>query len=867
MPRLSAERQGLRVLDRWLRQEWAAQIQPAYAALARRCRDAWKREHTVPAIERTFTDGIGTVQATLDALIVRSVQLAMRCAELAFARTVQQRYGTATARRVLTAASDSLTNLLLDLLPAWPESIADIPLGKGAPQHVLDTFQHHKDRWGMNYSERIWRNDAQTRAALHQALLTHLATGHSVLRDAKALMTFQVDDPTLPRHLQQLERLARQALRDDPAAKGAFLDEMERVKDRLRERKAGALGTRGFANTLVRQMTRAVEEGIETGVDSAIEAYVAQRGAYRAGVLLRTEGVRAYQLSSWELYKEHEFVQGVKWNLSGNHPAPDECDLKARANVGLGPGVYYKNRIPWPDHVAGICHLSPVLVEPEDLGTAQAVEPEDDAAYAQVIADLQGPLAREANRLGRRADQTGVPQELTRLINRVPQIPRRVIPPQAPPAPLPPPIPPVAAGEQALIREARQNGFALVRDTDQIEDQAVLFWQETGADDQLYTRAMLKVRGAARDTIMEAIRPLSDSPIRWVEREGQFDAAFIQNGRSKLTGQTSFTWQQYYEAEVDGVRLRYWADNDSTSFALRNRLEVRLMGDSAEVSGTILDALRKAGVNIEVPTALDAEELYLRQIAYHRRTGFADFQDAAARYTVQSERVQAMKDALSRSMGVPDVTALPDYNPDGVRQAFGHGWRQLLRPDMIGDEWEQFFRGTRLVHENTNAGSMVDVLDRILNSGGQMISTTDKLRRGIPPGGMSPSADLGSGGANYFFTRLRTSQTRAPGFYWKSTHLKRLDSISYAGDYYGRTSDNYPLTKGLTALENYRYDRQQSSNETIFKNGLSLFDDLDKIVFRSAYERDQAIALFQRHGIQRWPDGRALTTVLKSYAR
>jgi hypothetical protein len=58
----------------------------------------------------------------------------------------------------------------------------------------------------------------------------------------------------------------------------------------------------------------------------------------------------------------------------------------------------------------------------------------------------------------------------------------------------------------------------------------------------------------------------------------------------------------------------------------------------------------------------------------------------------------------------------------------------------------------------------------------------------------SEIADMESGGASYFFTRLRKLPSSGGsgnvGFYFKPHLLRRMDAITYEGDKYGRVTGN-----------------------------------------------------------------------------
>jgi hypothetical protein len=207
---------------------------------------------------------------------------------------------------------------------------------------------------------------------------------------------------------------------------------------------------------------------------------------------------------------------------------------------------------------------------------------------------------------------------------------------------------------------------------------------------------------------------------------------------------------------------------------------------------------------------------------------------------------------------------MPEYDFNGARQAFGHGYRHLRRPDMNGPVWEKFFDETLLHHTNTSSSTLPEVIDMVLNSGGNFIATTDKLRRGVALRGMSPDPDLRTGGASYFFTRIKTvnDARRRPGISWKSRQMKRLDSISYNHDAYGETVGDYVRQKRKTGIDGYMDALGRERNETVFKNSLSIFDDLEVIIAESTRERREILDVIKKHGITKWPDGRNINDVV-----
>jgi hypothetical protein len=362
-----------------------------------------------------------------------------------------------------------------------------------------------------------------------------------------------------------------------------------------------------------------------------------------------------------------------------------------------------------------------------------------------------------------------------------------------------------------------------------------------------------------------------EGAIAWTRKAGRFDAVTVEKGYAQFTGEFNIEWEHYYEATLDdGVVIRYWADASDTSFSLRNRLEIRVPGGEMEAADRALTTLRTLGVEIDPPSALQQEELYLHQIAYHRMENMAQYDKTLAKLKTlsQEERVQGLRDWVSSSIGVDDVTALPGYNPAGTYQAFDQGYRTLLRPDMVGPEWDAFFERHVVWHEvHGDSGDIAKNLDRVLGSGGQMASTPNKMARGIKAfEGWSPDDDMPTGGSSYFFTRLRNVDTTPdPGIYWKSTQLRRLDAISYRGDKFGNAHTDFILDNRQTTIEQFEYiARRAARDETNFKNTLSIFDDMAAIVPHSTHERNEIIQVFKRHGIEEWPDGRRLEDVVLS---
>jgi hypothetical protein len=85
---------------------------------------------------------------------------------------------------------------------------------------------------------------------------------------------------------------------------------------------------------------------------------------YAAMRLGRTEINNAHHTTTIRQAQKREWVSGFKWNLSGSHPKPDECNQYAEHN---GDGVFAKDEVPGKPHPQCLCYLTSQMPEPEDF--------------------------------------------------------------------------------------------------------------------------------------------------------------------------------------------------------------------------------------------------------------------------------------------------------------------------------------------------------------------------------------------------------------------------------------------------------------------------------------------------------------------
>ena len=96
---------------------------------------------------------------------------------------------------------------------------------------------------------------------------------------------------------------------------------------------------------------------------------------------------------------------------------------------------------------------------------------------------------------------------------------------------------------------------------------------------------------------------------------------------------------------------------------------------------------------------------------------------------------------------------------------------------------------------------------------------------------------------------------------FKIDNLARADAVTYTGDKYGATA---AVGQRKSTVDDYKkIAANQSSDETIFKNGLFLLTDIDTVKVADASTRKQVLDVFKKHGVTVLPDGRKIEDVVK----
>jgi hypothetical protein len=190
-----------------------------------------------------------------------------------------------------------------------------------------------------------------------------------------------------------------------------------------------------------------------------------------------------------------------------------------------------------------------------------------------------------------------------------------------------------------------------------------------------------------------------------------------------------------------------------------------------------------------------------------------------------------------------------------------------MRFDLTDKDLDREMNGLSLRHTLTDDRDIAEFIETALENNGAMVSTVEKVRMGIKPGGMSPVADMESGGGTYFFTRIRKTPTKSNpgsvGLYFKKSLLRRMDSITYDTDKYGRCTGDTVRRLRKSQIEHWKkISQRDASDETIFKYTVTLVDNLEAIVAPSQKARMEILMSFKKRGISTLPDGRKIEDIV-----
>jgi hypothetical protein len=337
------------------------------------------------------------------------------------------------------------------------------------------------------------------------------------------------------------------------------------------------------------------------------------------------------------------------------------------------------------------------------------------------------------------------------------------------------------------------------------------------------------------------------------------------------------TLVEYHVDLGDGVEAVYkpfqgTGKSVGKSYAMQGRMTVKVReGVSESTVARAMERLKALGLDTAPSTPWDEELMYMQKVAFVAKIddspAFLAAAEEAKKVSTESA-VRIWREAWSRHLGVKDVTKLPDYNPVGMHQAATAadgaraGMRVQYRFDVSRETLAKEMEGYVLMHGMTK-GSVEDFLEAVLPTNQSFLPNAERFSTGVPIGGMSPSQDMNTGGASYFFTRImRSTNIQANTIRFKPDLLRRADAISYNSDHYGKVVGNFVRENRISDLETLKKMPHYCGNETIIKGAVPLLENMDSIVVGDAGRKAKVIALFKKHGITTLPDGRRIEDVV-----
>lgn len=374
------------------------------------------------------------------------------------------------------------------------------------------------------------------------------------------------------------------------------------------------------------------------------------------------------------------------------------------------------------------------------------------------------------------------------------------------------------------------------------------------------------------------IAPAGKKASAWrLVRSLRYSTAKIQRGRIVETdGQASVSGVgEVLRGKFKGAEATFVPDTSGNVVTMRGYLQIDLDGAGKDITAQAFDLLEELGIPAARATEAARLELYLDRHIYIRAVRDPKIESrwqALAAEADEAARIEKKLALLKEISGV-DVQRSRYWDPQGSRQAFSHGRVLMQRADFDDAELEQFKREHVFFHNPVHLGwdGGSGVLDRfklLVESGGQLASQADRVRRGVALGGSSVGADLRTGGANYIFTRISkrsggyAGRQKGAGFYFKPEIVQRSDAISYSGDRFGDISLQQQRSDRAVTLKEIAGYARSSGNETILRDSVSLFDAVEYIALSTQAQVTEAIAFMRAQGYTTWPDGRALEAVI-----
>lgn len=289
---------------------------------------------------------------------------------------------------------------------------AGMTIDRDTPEAQASRDRHAAVQRRVDMRGRLRRVRNTTATGIVKELGEARAAGESAIQASRRIE--RVAGAELQQRLPRFVRELRDAARSAPQG-SAVREAVERHRSALNRNATSPEFSMRRAN---KELLREIQRASAADIDAVIERWVEKKAAYRARVIARTEGQRAFAQSYIERAQRNRGVVAFRWVLSPSHPRPDICDVHASFDGGYGPGTYPKDSPPvLPAHPNCICSLRTVLVDAQGRAPARGAADADLGSALERLPEstqraVLGPRRFEALRSGQaRASDLFRPQE------------------------------------------------------------------------------------------------------------------------------------------------------------------------------------------------------------------------------------------------------------------------------------------------------------------------------------------------------------------------------------------------------------------------------------------------------------------------
>lgn len=376
--------------------------------------------------------------------------------------------------------------------------------------------------------------------------------------------------------------------------------------------------------------------------------------------------------------------------------------------------------------------------------------------------------------------------------------------------------------------ELSMTGLSVAMDASGIEGMDVHLRHVRDGDGNLKLQARFKLTSKHGDALAKA---LGSSGAQATNGIGLRSSSVDKDGYLHVFDSHKYNHEgKTWTLEGDGYKADFKRAKDSTAVtnnSLHNSVEVFLDADATP------DDVAKVLDRLQI-TAAPASEGDIRVFGENKLLSIFGHDTDARRNMSGAARTQMLDNIKSKYGVTPeDLVLAPD----------GNGRNKMFLTDAARDKMIAM-TGVKGFKHNLST-SEVDTLTEML--GGRrsgLMSTKERWDSGIGTNGMSSSSDMGTGGADYVFTKPVHNKPSVSGF--GSYVMLHPKAMMRNTDIYANPGDNFG--KHTSNRDTYGAVGDSSTYEVMFKDGVPV-SDFWYIGIGSAEIREELIKKLKARGI------------------